>query len=153
MVGGIGFVAIVGLGSLWFLRKKRNKVQQNIAFDRRALVSGTGMSQTRSPRGILPSQQSIYVSRHLNILFEKKQLKWNSLRLPTCVQLYTLKLLLRHLVLWGLWKMKPQVFIDLAMDLNPMPMFRVGIRECRKFDKCTIPAYDFLFAGRWFQVA
>ena len=76
VVGGIGFVAVVGLGSLWFfLRRKRNKVQQNIAFDRRALVSGTGMSQnTGTTQGILPSQQSIYVRRHLNIYLRKSNL-------------------------------------------------------------------------------
>ena len=65
VVGGIGFVAIVGLGSLWFcLRRKRNMVQKNVAFDRRALVSGTGMSQpSGSVQNFLPSQpQRIYVS-------------------------------------------------------------------------------------------
>jgi len=71
VVGGIGFVAIVGLGTLWFfLRRKRNKVQQNIAFDRRALVSGTGMSQNNgSSRGILSSQQSIYTSDMRSTLY------------------------------------------------------------------------------------
>ena len=80
MVGGIGFVALVGLGLLWFcLRRKRNKVQENVAFDRRALVSG-GMSQTTgSTQGVSPflsqpsqPSQSIYVSRHINTLFEEK---------------------------------------------------------------------------------
>ena len=88
VVAGLSFVAAVGLGTLWFcLRRRRNKVQQNVAFDSRALVSGTGMSQNTesnqwqggvSPFPSQPSQpsQSIYVSRHLNILLEKKnQLK------------------------------------------------------------------------------
>ena len=92
VVGGIGLVAIVGLWGLWFyLRKKRNRVQQNVAFDRRALVSGTGMSQnTGSTPGVSPflsqpSQlsQSIYVSRHLKLLLKKKASEMVFLRLPT----------------------------------------------------------------------
>jgi len=70
VVGGIGLVAIVGLGALWFfLWRKRNKVQKNVAFDRRALVSGRpgGMSQTTgSTQGVSPfpfqPSQSIYTS-------------------------------------------------------------------------------------------
>ena len=78
VVGGLGFVAIVGLGALWFyLRRKRNKPSPSVAFDSSALVSGTTMShwQTNaSTQGVspflsqpsLPSQppQSLYVSRH-----------------------------------------------------------------------------------------
>jgi len=71
VVGGIGLVAIVGLGTLlFFLRRKRNKVQKNVAFDSRALVSGTDMSQnTGSNLGVSPflsqpsqPSQSIYTS-------------------------------------------------------------------------------------------
>ena len=78
---GLSFVAAVGLGTLWFcLRRKRNKVQQNVVFDSQALVSGTGMSQNTEPKqwqggvSLFLSQRSrrIYASHHLYILFEKK---------------------------------------------------------------------------------
>jgi len=68
VVGGLGFAAIVALGSLWFcLRRKRNMVQRNVAFDSRALVSGTASSQTTgSMQGVSPflsqRSQSIYTS-------------------------------------------------------------------------------------------
>ena len=62
-------------------------VQRNVAFDSRALVSGsdlmrnTGSAQAVSPFISQPSQ-SIYVSRHPIRRGKKKQLN-ESLRLPT----------------------------------------------------------------------
>ena len=63
VVGGIAFVAIVGLGMIWFCwRRKRNMDQRNkiqVAFDSRATESTRGISPFLSQ----PSQ-SIYVSHH-----------------------------------------------------------------------------------------
>lgn len=68
----------------------------------------------------------------------------NSLRLPTWV--YTLELLWLQLAFFlpveDLWKVYLSVLLNLAamtrpVDLKPMPMFllfRVGIRECQKFE-------------------
>ncbi|KAJ3509632.1 hypothetical protein NLJ89_g5121 [Agrocybe chaxingu] len=66
VVGGLVFLAIVGLLMLWwFMRKRRNAVQKDLTFDSRALVAGSAMSQqtTGSPPdgpSPVPFSQSLY---------------------------------------------------------------------------------------------
>ncbi|KAF8163454.1 hypothetical protein B0H34DRAFT_324144 [Crassisporium funariophilum] len=72
VVGGLVFLAIIGLTALWWImRKRRNAVQKDVTFDSRALVSGPAMSQSQfgsPPTGPSPApfSHSLYDTSDLS---------------------------------------------------------------------------------------